>query len=105
MFRFISCDAPTLLKQLCRFPFFFFLSDEGKLSLFPTLIAVTFENEQNLAVLGETIDTKLIGKWLRKRIHSVRHQLRRKRPLDRCDRVFVDRVPPRHWARCLELYG
>ena len=104
MFRFISCDSPTLLTQLCRFPFFFFLNDEGKLSLFPTLIAVTFENEENLSVLAESIDTKHIRKWLQNRIHDIEIEQKHGRPLEDGDRLFVEKVPPKHWERCLQLY-
>merc|ERR1719242_608422 len=104
MFRFISCDAPTLLTQLCRFPFFFFLNDDGKLSLFPTLIAVTFENAENLSVLNESIDIKHIRKWIKKRIQRISVEQRFGREMEDGDRLFMQKVPPRHWARCLQLY-
>ena len=106
MFRFISCDKPTLLKQLCQFPFFFFLNNEGKLSLFPTLIAITFNNEENLNVLAQTLDRKHIKVWLKKNIFEYIKQKKKKKDkeMDLSLKIFEQKIPRKHWPRCLELY-
>lgn len=48
--------APVLLQRLCNLPFVFFLHDEHRQVLLPTLIACCFRNEPNLQVLRNEIN-------------------------------------------------
>mmetsp|Transcript_46904 Transcript_46904/g.75064 ORF Transcript_46904/g.75064 Transcript_46904/m.75064 type:complete len:105 (-) Transcript_46904:177-491(-) len=104
MFRFISNNKPTLLRRLCQFPFFFFVNNDGKLSLFPALISVTYNNKENLNLLSQTLNTKHIRCWLRKNIFAYYEQIKHNKPLDLSQKIFAQKVPVSIWKKCVELY-
>eukprot|EP01083_Nonionella_stella_P035688 97344_1 len=97
MFRAISSNKPTLIKQLTQFPFFFFIHKEGKLSLYPTLIAITQTNPKNLDILKQTFNTKLIKTWIKQNIFECIKN-------DNTNLTFKQKVPVKIWANCLKIY-
>jgi len=104
MFRNISNNKPTLLRQLCQFPFFFFINNDGKLSLFPALIAVTFNNTENLNLLARTLNTKHIKVWLKKHMFTYHDKIKKNEALDTYQEIFAQKIPTTIWSQCLDLY-
>ena len=103
MFRFMS-NGPTLLKRLCKFPFFFFLNPDGKLSLFPALIAVTYNNPENLAVLSKAVNISYIDKWLKRNIWDYYQIISKNEEIPTSLQTFKTSLPISLWSTCLKLY-
>ena len=46
------------------------LSNSLKDMLFPTFIAITYNNERNLSILSQEIDTRLISEYIKQWLHK-----------------------------------
>ena len=51
---------PTALQKICSLPFRFFNVEENKKSLFPTLIAVCYNNKRNTSVVEQELSADLL---------------------------------------------
>ena len=60
----------TLIHRLCNVPFYFILHKQGKNVLFPALIAITYNNEKNLNLLSNSLNSKHLQLWLKQNIYS-----------------------------------
>ena len=55
---------PTSLQKICSLPFRFFNSDTNKDYLFPTLIAVCFNNERNTSVVEQELSAEMLVEYM-----------------------------------------
>jgi hypothetical protein len=55
---------PTALQKICSLPFRFFNTDENKECLFPTLIAVCYNNTRNTSVVEQELSADLLVEYV-----------------------------------------
>merc|ERR1711991_113851 len=59
---------PTALQRICSLSFRFFSEEENKHVLFPTLIAVCYENQRNTSVVEQELSVDMIVDYIQKNI-------------------------------------
>jgi len=59
-----SGHRPTILQQLCSLPFPYFSQPELKKVLFPTLLAICYNNKENMMVLEKEMNWELMNHFL-----------------------------------------
>ena len=65
-----SGRLPTILQHLVDLPFKYFSSPELKDILFPTLIAATFDNENNRETLCKDVNLKMLSVYMEQHINA-----------------------------------
>mmetsp|Transcript_18913 Transcript_18913/g.30049 ORF Transcript_18913/g.30049 Transcript_18913/m.30049 type:complete len:1006 (-) Transcript_18913:746-3763(-) len=60
----------TLIHRLCNLPFYFILQRCGQNVLFPALIAITFDNVENLSLMKASLNCKHLQLWLKRNLYS-----------------------------------
>ena len=55
---------PTALQKICSLPFRFFNTDENKKFIFPTLIAVCYDNKRNTSVVEQELSADLLVDYM-----------------------------------------
>lgn len=59
---------PTALQRICSLPFRFFSEEANKQVLFPTLIAVCYDNQRNTSVVEQELSVDMIVDYIEKNI-------------------------------------
>ena len=60
----------TALQRICSLPFRFFSEEANKHVLFPTLIAVCYENKRNTSVVEQELSVDMIVEYIEKMMES-----------------------------------
>ena len=93
-----SGRLPTILQHLVDLPFKYFSSPELKDILFPTLIAATFDNENNRDALSKDVNLKMLSVYMEQQIQD-------NQPDERKQIDFKCRFPIEHINKAYEFYG
>mmetsp|Transcript_36176 Transcript_36176/g.31923 ORF Transcript_36176/g.31923 Transcript_36176/m.31923 type:complete len:126 (-) Transcript_36176:310-687(-) len=102
----------TLIYRLCNVPFYFILQKQGQNVLFPALIAITYNNDKNLNLLRNSLNTKHLQLWLKKNIYSDIYKDLLHFHKDKGGHLnalkqkeFVTKIPSKMWSNCLHFYN
>ena len=93
-----------LLQKLCNVPFYFMLQPKGQNVLFPAIIGVTFQNEDNLKVMQSSLDPKHLELWLKHKILSSSESdcnQKHKKMKHKKQEILL---PSNMWSQCLQFY-
>jgi len=64
----------NLIHKLCQLPFDYFIKEQSKKILFPTMIACTYQNEENLKVMNTVLNKKHLILFITKQCHAKHKQ-------------------------------
>merc|ERR1719272_1615267 len=94
-------QVPNLLQYLCNLPFDFFVDDESKEILFPTLTCLAYNNEPNKKVMMQEINTTLVADYTRQQMNKAATEE------GRCASAvyrFERRFPRRLWEDAIAFF-
>jgi len=101
----------SLLYRICNVPFYFILQKTGQNVLFPALIAITYNNENNLNLMKNSLNTKHLTLWLKSNIYSTqkgkdKEQDKKNKNKNKNNLTdFTTKFPSKMWSNYLEFYN
>jgi len=88
-------EGQLLLAKIASLDLHYFMDERGRSVLFPTILAACFQSEQNLAVLRNEMDVKLLRTYIIAQQASARER-------DECPLAL--RFPQHLWQEALEFF-
>jgi len=94
-------NSPTILQLLCGLPFQYFSDPKCKTILFPTLIAVCFQNPRNVGILQQEMSIELIVEHLKGEISA------KDSPPQQMPARFLlkNRFPSSRWSEAVAFFS